>query len=98
MKLLSWRVGVTWAQWHIAHFGRPLCGTPVPDRVQQWAEDNATPRRMAHTCLKCRELALAQSEKPADRGEAIDGPNGLTGAAGPVDREAITAGQERVAT
>ena len=97
MRIYAWFVGRVWSQWHILGFGRPLCGTPVPDVVQAQFDREVRPSDAPHICQKCRQLAIARAleEKPADRGEAVDGPNGLTGAAGPVELESITAGRER---
>jgi len=98
MRIYAWRVSGKWTHWHILAVGKPLCGTPVPDKVQAQFDREVRPGDWPHVCLKCRELAVAQAadnEKPADRGKAIDGPNGQTGEAGPVALEDTTAGQER---
>lgn len=101
MKLLAWKAGREGSQWHIEHFGKPLCGTPVPDRPVYTVTKTAKPSDFARTCARCRELAVQAAtgnEEPADRGKAIDGPNGQTGTAGPVRLEDTVAGQERAIT
>lgn len=82
MRLLAWKVGRAYTRFHVAHFERPLCGTPMPDRVQGLTSRHALPADFAHICSRCLEIAVkaATDEKPADRGEAVDGPNASTGA------------------
>ncbi len=89
LQLFAWKVGTVGSQWHVLHFGKPLCGTPVPDRPIYTITKDARPSDWARTCLKCRETAVrkAAEEKPADRGEAVDGPNGSTGKTAPVALE-----------
>lgn len=80
--------------------------TERPARIRDWPHTCLKCRQLAQAAATDEEPPTAvelafrydAQQKPADRGQAIDGLERATGAAGPVDLETITAGQERVAT
>lgn len=59
MKILAWRTGAKgWTAWHVARFGVPLCGTPIPDRVQGFTRREALASDSPKLCQRCREAVL----------------------------------------
>ena len=58
MRLLAWKVSARWTRFHIAAIGKPLCGTPVPNKVQGSIDKPAEIKDWPHICSKCRELAV----------------------------------------
>ncbi len=71
MRLLAWMVSRQWSAYHISHIGEPLCGTPVPDKPQARLDRAARPSDWAHTCAKCRTLAIKGATAPTERTDAI---------------------------
>jgi hypothetical protein len=70
MRLLAWKVSTRWTSFHISAIGKPLCGTPVPDKVQASIDKPAEIKDWAHVCAKCRALAI----KGATGDERSDAP------------------------
>ena len=66
MLILAWRAGLRWSQFHLARFGQPWCGTPIPDAVQGFTQREMFVSDWAHVCTRCQEVALRAAQVPAD--------------------------------
>lgn len=67
MRIFAWWVGKAWSQWHVLSFGRPLCGTAVPNVVRAQFDREVRPSDWPRVCQKCRDLAWAGMAGPVDR-------------------------------
>jgi len=60
VKLIAWKLGRRWTCFHVAAFGKPLCGRPVPDALQRTTTMDARPQQWLNgsICRQCREVLL----------------------------------------
>jgi len=64
VRLMAWRSGKTWTAFHVAHLGRPACGTPLPAPLERVTVREAQIKDWLHLCERCKEAVLRLTPAP----------------------------------